>query len=164
MVLLLRYWPHALIVVCVAALAWVAGTNLYQWGYDTANVRAEKIIGEFAKAEAEAQAKARAEEQAKVEAVAKAADAYEKGKADAQAGYERDLADLRTGNLRLRQYWQASVATCELSAGSAAALHAEQQAQLRAESAARIVRLGAEADAQVRALQAAYEALRRPAP
>lgn len=162
--IVLRYLPHALIATVLLAVAWFIGSGLYQWGYDTANVRAEKVIGEFARAEAEAQEKARAAERQMAEAVAEAANEYERGMADARAKADRVVADLRAGNLRLRQHWQASVATCELSGSAAAALHAEQQAQLRAESAARIVRLGAEADAQIRALQEAYEALRRPAP
>jgi FtsZ-interacting cell division protein ZipA len=162
--LIARYLPHILIVAVLATIVAVVGHAVWTWGYDTANVRAEKIIGDFAKAEAEAQAKARAEEQAKAAAVAKAAEEYERGKADAQAKADRVVADLRAGTVRLRQHWQAAVATCDVSRDSAAALAAEREAELRAESAARIVRIGAEADAKVRALQDAYEALRRPAP
>lgn len=162
--LIARYWPHALIAVCLLAIAGVIGSGLYQWGYDTANVRAEKVIGEFAKAEAEAQEKARAVEQRRAEDLAALDAKYQRELDDAKGKAESVAADLRAGNLRLRQHWQASIATCELSADSAAALHADEVAQLRAESAARIVRLGAEADAQIRALQEAYEALRRPAP
>ena len=164
MIGLIRYWPHALIAVCLLAIAGVIGHAVWTWGYDTANVRAEKVIGEFAKAEAVAQEKARAVEQRRAEDLAALDAKYQRELDDAKGKAESVAADLRAGNLRLRQHWQASIATCELSADTTAALHAEQQAQLRAESAARIVRLGAEADAQIRALQEAYEALRRPAP
>lgn len=162
--LIARYLPHILIGLVLAAILGVVGHAVYTWGYDTANVRAEKIIADFAKAEAEAQAKAREIERRRVESIAEieAKHASELGRIESEV--ETLVSDLRAGTVRLRQHWQAAVATCDVSRDSAAALAAEREAELRAESAARIVRIGAEADAKVRALQDAYEALRRPAP
>jgi len=163
MVLLLRYWPHALIVVCVAALAWVAGTNLYQWGYDTANVRAEKIIGEFAKAEAEAQENARAVEQRRVEDLAALDAKYQREMADAKARGESVAADLRAGNRSLRREI-AAYATERLSRDSTATGELSEAAQRGAALVGDAVGIGAECDATQAALIEAYEKLRRPAP
>ena len=163
-----RYWPHILGVLIYTAIVGLIGHAVGEWQGNKRAAKAELALSHLERDSAyrlaEEQAKARAEEQAKAAAVAKVAEQYEREKADAQAKSEAVVAGLRAGTVRLRQHWQAAVATCELSAGSAAARHADEITQLRAESAARIVRLGAEADAQVRALQEAYEALRRPAP
>ncbi len=166
--LLARYWPHILIVVFYTAIVGVLGHAVGDWQGDRRANKAELALAhvqrDAAQQVAVAEAKARQVEQDRAEAVAQVADAYEKGKADAQAKADRVVADLRAGNVRLRQHWQGAIATCDVSRDSAAALAAEREAELRAESASRIVRIGAEADAKVRALQDAYEALRRPAP
>lgn len=75
---------------------------------------------------------------------------------DAQAAADRTVADLERGNLRLRAHWEGCQATSSLSAAAAIAAGAGDAAELRAASAARIVRLGAECDAQVLGLQRAY--------
>ncbi|MBH1388666.1 endopeptidase [Stenotrophomonas maltophilia] len=79
---------------------------------------------------------------------------YEKEKNDAKTASERLVADLRAGNQRLHQRWQASVATAELSAAAAAASQPDGRADDRIESAGRAVGAAAQCDAQVRALQA----------
>ncbi|CCP15863.1 putative endopeptidase [Stenotrophomonas maltophilia RA8] len=79
---------------------------------------------------------------------------YEKEKNDAQKVSDRLIADLRAGNQRLHQRWQASVATAELSAAAAAASQFDGRADDRIESASRVVGAAAQCDAQVRALQA----------
>lgn len=166
--LLARYWPHILGVLIYTAIVGLIGHAAGEWQGDRRAAKSELALSnaerDAAYQVAEAEAKARKVEQERAAAVAEAADAYEKGRADAQAKADRVVADLRAGTVRLRQHWQAAVATCDVSRDSAAALAAEREAELRAESAARIVRIGAEADAKVRALQDAYEALRRPAP
>lgn len=143
-------------LVLLGALSY-AGYQAYDWAYtngeNAANVRAEKVIAEFARKEAEAQAKARQAEQANARAVAKAAEEYERGKADAKATGDRVAAGLLAGTERLRDEWAAERATNRLSDAATAARHADELAQLRAASAGRIVQIGAEADAQVRGLQ-----------
>jgi hypothetical protein len=97
---------------------------------------------------------ARTAEQDKAKALADIGAAYEKGKEDANASAAAVVADLRAGNLRLRDHWQGCVATAGLSAASAAAASGDGGAELRARGAGDLVRLGARCDAQVRALQA----------
>lgn len=63
-----------------------------------------------------------------------------------------DLADLRSGNLRLREQWRGCEAR-QAQVGGAAG-QSDGGADLRAESASRIVRAAAECDAQVKGLQA----------
>lgn len=79
---------------------------------------------------------------------------YEKEKNDAQTASDRLVADLRDGNQRLHQRWQASIATAELSAAAAAASQPDGRADDRIESAGRAVGAAAQCDAQVRGLQA----------
>src|SRR3546814_4987591 len=80
----------ALIAAGLIALAlWTAYNFAYGNGYNAANVRAEKIIGEFARAEAEAQGRARAAERRQAEAIADITEQYERDRADAQAAANR---------------------------------------------------------------------------
>lgn len=79
---------------------------------------------------------------------------YEKEKADAQTASDRLIADLRAGNQRLHQRWQAAVATADLSAAAAAGSQPDGRADDRIESAGRAIGAAAQCDAQVRALQA----------
>lgn len=80
---------------------------------------------------------------------------------NAQAKGDVVVADLRAGTLRLQNQW----AGCEAAAGmSSAAIRAGQldaAAARRAESAAAIVRIGAEADARIRSLQSVIKADRQ---
>ncbi|EPK4167819.1 lysis system i-spanin subunit Rz [Stenotrophomonas maltophilia] len=78
---------------------------------------------------------------------------YEKEKADAQTASDRLIADLRAGNQRLHQRWQAAVATADLSAAAAAGSQPDGRADDRIESAGRAIGAAAQCDAQVRALQ-----------
>lgn len=79
---------------------------------------------------------------------------FEKEKADAQAVSERVVADLRAGNLRLHQRWQAAVATSELSSAAAAASGVNGGAADREASAGRIIGAASACEAQVAGLQA----------
>lgn len=79
---------------------------------------------------------------------------YEKDKADAQAASDRLVADLRAGNQRLHDRWQAAIATSELSAAAAAGALADGGAADRYESAGRAIGAADACDAQVMALQA----------
>ena len=161
--------PYAREIGALLILAAIVGAGWAGWEFRDrsadieaaeARAHAEKVIGDFAKAEAELQAKYRKAERARTEAVARASKQYAKGREDAQDKADAVVADLRAGNVRLRQHWQGAVATCGVSRDSAVALAAERYAELREQGAADLVRLGAEADAQVRALQEAYEAMR----
>lgn len=103
-----------------------------------------------ATATAKAQADARAKEQAAGERQAAIEAQYLKDQQDAQAEYDRVVAALRAGELKLRQRWRcpASVPGIANTAGQP-----DAGADDGAESAARIVRAAAECDAQVKGLQ-----------
>lgn len=95
-----------------------------------------------------------AAERGRAQAANDLAATYEKEKNDAQKASDRLVADLRVGNQRLHQRWQASVATAELSAAAAAGSQLDGRADDRIESAGRAIGATAQCDAQVRALQA----------
>ncbi|HDS1631582.1 TPA: endopeptidase [Stenotrophomonas maltophilia] len=95
-----------------------------------------------------------AAERASAQAANHLAAKFEKEKNDAQKASDRLVADLRAGNQRLHQRWQATVATAELSAAAAAASQPDGRADDRIESAGRAVGAAAQCDAQVRGLQA----------
>lgn len=106
-----------------------------------------------ARAEANATAAMLAAERGSAAAANALAATYEKEKDDAQKASDRLIADLRAGNQRLHQRWQATVATAELSAAAAAASQPDGRADDRIESAGRAVGAAAQCDAQVRGLQ-----------
>lgn len=98
-----------------------------------------------------AQARKREREwQAQADAIATQ---YEQEKSDAEETHARVVADLRSGNTRLRAHWQGCVATSDLSAAAQAAASADVATKLREQGAADLVRLGAQCDAEIRAWQ-----------
>ncbi|HGM6720216.1 TPA: endopeptidase [Stenotrophomonas maltophilia] len=107
-----------------------------------------------ARAEADAAAETLKAERGSAVAANTLASKYEKEKDNAQKATDRLIADLRAGNQRLHQRWQATVATAELSAAAAAASQPDGRADDRNESAGRAIGAAAQCDAQVRALQA----------
>lgn len=113
-----------------------------------------EIERDAARAEADAAAKTLKAERGSAAAANNLASKYEKEKNDAQKASDRLIADLRAGNQRLHQRWQASVATAELSAAAAAGSQPHGRADDRIESAGRAIGAAAQCDAQVRALQA----------
>lgn len=153
----LRYWPQILLSVAVAGLLAWAGGQVYQAGYNAANVRAERIIGEFAKAEAEAQAKAREAERRAVERIAEIEAVQAAQQERIESEVEARTRDLRTGNLRLRREI-AALATASVSREAAATAESEAAAARGAELVAAAVGVGAACDARVQALIEAYEA------
>ncbi len=79
--------------------------------------------------------------------------AYEKGKKDAEATAKRTVADLRAGNLVLRDRWASCQASSGLPRPTAAPGEPDAGTADRAESAGRIVQAAAQCDAQVKGLQ-----------
>lgn len=79
---------------------------------------------------------------------------YERGKADAESNAAGIIRDLESGALRLRAHWAAERATDKVTDAATAARVADEQAQLRREGAAALVRLYDEADRQIEGLQA----------
>lgn len=135
-----------------------AGLQTYRLAIQTtATARAELRLADATadaeKARADAQEAARQAEKEEATRLVKAAADYEKQMQEAADEYESVIAGLRSGQLRLRNHWQGCVATAELSATATAPAIADEAARLRREAASRIVRVGAECDAQVLGLQ-----------
>lgn len=148
-----------------------AGWAGWEWRDRSADAEMATLVAQHATEMAghertarEASERARLAERARVDGLAAIAEQSEVRIREIQSKADALAAGLRAGNVRLRQHWQGAIATCDLSRDTAAALAAEREAELREQGAADLVRLAAEADAQVRALQEAYEAMRRPAP
>lgn len=97
-------------------------------------------------------------------AISKIAGQHERDKYEIEQQASADLADLRAGNLRLHDRWQACSATAGLSSAVSTASQPDGGSDDRAESATRIVRAAAECDAQVKGLQAVVLADRGQAP
>lgn len=149
----LGYTSLALLAVCIA----LGGTLLLT----RANARADaaQAAKDFAshlaldaEAEARAQQAARDTEQRHARELNEIAARYEQDKRDAQAKADAVVADLRSGNLRLRREWQGCE-TNSLSRAAASASQPNDRADDRERLASLVVRAGAECDARVKALQ-----------
>jgi hypothetical protein len=136
-----------LVVAVVGGCLWLSYHWAYKHGYNAANVRAEKIIGEFMSAEADAQRDARKAEQGMQAAVNKLAVEYQRGFDDGKHTEASTVAGLRAGTVRLQDLWRGCE-THRLSAGAESARAIDDADQRRAEAAGRVVRVGAECDAR----------------
>jgi len=91
-------------------------------------------------------------EQVRAQRMYELAAEYEQERKDAQAVADRTIADLRAGNVRLREQWRGCpephMPGLDASAGEPDAAERDRE-----ESAGRIVRAAVECDAQVRGLQ-----------
>ncbi|MBK0011125.1 endopeptidase [Stenotrophomonas sp. S41] len=145
------------ILLLLAVVVWQRGSvSIAHRAADQAASSRDAMESErdAARAEADAVAQTLKAERGSAAAANALASQYEKEKTDAQKASDRLVADLRAGNQRLHQRWQASVATAELSAAAAAAGQPDGRADDRIESAGRAVGAAAQCDAQVRGLQA----------
>ena len=154
-----RYWPHLLGVGLLALLAVMGYRWAYGNGYSAANARAEKIIGEFAKAEAKAQEDARIREQEILAGHHAAAQKWETQRDEIEAERDALAGRIAAGNQRLQPWWECPASGVPDTAGAAAV--ADEVARLRAESAARAVAAAEQCDAQIRGLQAVVRADRK---
>lgn len=134
-------------------LAWGVHNHVWQSGYAAGRGQLQaKIDADAAKAVKEA----RTAEQAERNAQQDIGEQYEQDKANAQATEAAVVSDLRSDNLRLRRLWQGCEgAKARVPATAGAEPQSDGDAELRAEAAGSVVRVGADADAQVIALQAA---------
>ena len=90
--------------------------------------------------------------------------AYEKGKADAEANAKRIVADLRAGNLVLRDRWASCQASSGLPRPTPDTSEPDARTADRDESAGRIVQAAAQCDAQVKGLQSLLRLERQSQP
>lgn len=156
-------WKFTAIVVSVLAAALLIAALYFRGTAAVSDARADKAEQEAdqARAQVDALTKTLETERKRANEMTAIAKDYEEQKDAAAAESDRIIADLRAGNLRLRQLWQAQAATADLSQAVASAAKPDEGARDREESAARIVRAADECDAQVRGLQRVIEADRR---
>lgn len=145
--------------VCAAVFGTVQSVRLAH--EQTAKAQVAKQWAEAKAAQSDAEAKAseaaRNQEQTRVRYVNGVAASYEKGKADAQATADHVADDLRAGNIRLRGEIRA-LATDRVSGNAPAAGQPSDAAERGAELAGAAIGVGADCDARVAALIAAYDA------
>lgn len=156
----------AALLVLIAGAFWAG----WEWRDRSADIAAAKVvadanakIAEMAKAEADAQAKARNAEHRLAERNSEIEQKLAQELNNAKRREQNRVADLERGAVRLRREIGA-LHTERLSSSAAAAGELSQEARRGAELVAAAIAVGAACDAQVRGLQEAYEALRRPAP
>lgn len=151
MTFLLRYWPHLLaILLAFGAGAW-AGSQLGNARANKAELALSHVQRDAAQQLAAEEARARQAEHRHAADMARIGQEHQEALRNAQAGFDRTVADLRSGNLRLQERWRSCAANLPGSGGAGSS--ADAAADDRSESAGRIVRAAAECDAQVLGLQ-----------
>ena len=139
-----------IVYVGLLALVFALASGHYREQRDEARKQYADHIQADEAALAKAKADAKAAERKQKQAMANAAAQYEQDKAHALAAKNRVIADLRAGTLKLRSQWRGCVARTGAADGAEGS---DAAADLRSESAGRIVRAAADADAQVTYLQ-----------
>jgi hypothetical protein len=161
--LLLKSWFSGLweILKAVPWQAWAAllalgllmgyGTIKYQAGYEAAEQvyieKAEKHLKADADKDAKLKARMLVIEQGHRDAMNKIADIYVGKMGEGYEKRDKIIADLRSGNARLRKHWGSCPATGS-STGSS-----DEDASLRAIDTGNLIRAGSDCDATISALQ-----------
>ena len=128
-----------------------------EWRDRSADLAESRQEAKALTSQVEAVQGARTIEQSQGQALATIGAKHEEDREAAEAVPAAVVADLRAGNLRLRDGW-ASCETQRLSDASAAARERDAAAQRRAEFAGAVVRAGRDADDQLAACQAVIRA------
>lgn len=159
--ILAKLWPvvagGALLLVLAAGGvgAWI-GHGLGTAAGDSRAAKAELALSNAERHAAQqlalAEAKARAQELAHALALAAIGERYEQDKLDAQRKADAVVADLRAGNIRLHDRWQACSAT-RVPSTEPGPGELDASADDRSASAGRIIAAAAACEAQVRGLQ-----------
>ncbi len=146
-------------ILAAAALAliacnglWYAAWQLARTQRATALAQATTLRADLARQRAEGLAAARASEAAQAARIDTIRTIVEQELTDAATRHHQVVAALRADNLRLRQHWQGCAAAAVPAPGPAAGA-ADAAAHLRSAGAGDLVRIGAECDARIRALQ-----------
>lgn len=150
------------LLVFVAWSAAMFGSG-WAWRGDRADGRESDQRAAGAEAVKDQVNQVRATEHQKAEALATIGAKHEEDRTAATAIPAAVAAELRSGNLKLRDGW-ASCETQRLSEASAATAERDAATQRREEFASRVVRIGRDADDQLRACQAVIEADRSSGP
>lgn len=150
-----------ILLTILAAALLALGYSL--WMAERADKRADVAEAElaFAAAANDALVETLETERAKAAALADIGTQHEEDRREAETVPAAVVADLRAGNLQLRKEW-AGCETQRLSDATAATLERDALAQLRDEAAGAVVRVGRDADDQLRACQAVILADRSP--
>lgn len=160
-------WRGATLLALSAVLG--GALAVQTWRLDSTQVELTSVKGEFrgyqdrmiaatAKVAALAE-KAHVEYQ---EASARAESAYQAGRDSAEQHQATVVADLRSGNLRLREQWRGCVSAASPGQAPGTAPSGQDAAdELRTEAAGRVVSVGREADLTAAWLQAELLATRR---
>lgn len=146
----------ALIIAAILGLGGAGAAGYHKGKAEAervAKIDMEKHLGEDREAERLATEVANRQKDELAAAQNAVSAAYEKGKSDAEATAKRTVADLRAGNLVLRDRWASCQANADLPRAAAAPGEPDAGTADRAESAGRIVQAAAQCDAQVRGLQ-----------
>lgn len=146
------------VLVMVCGFGYVKG---HAAGEAVGNARVATLTAQYAQAQANAAADAQAKQTSLQNQIADIDAHHAQELQHAKQDADAVIAGLRAGTLRLRRDWAGCQATAGVSQATAGADQPDAAAERRAESAAAIVRIGAEADAQIRALQAVVKADRQ---
>lgn len=145
---------YALLAAVALALSFWAG---WSWRGDRAKGTESDQRANVAEAVVDQVNEARAVEHSQADTMATIGAKYEDDRAAAPAVADAVVADLRSGALRLRH----DLAACHtdlLSQTAAGTLERDAATQRREEFASRVVRIGRDADDQLRACQAVIQA------
>lgn len=150
---------NLILAILLAAIVGMGGAGAA--GYHKGKIDAERVakiaMDKHLVADSEAEQDAKDEAARYKDALTTAQNAvsaaYEKGKIDAEANAKRVIADLRAGNLVLRDRWTSCQASSGLSRPATDTSEPDAGTADRDESAGRIVQAAAQCDAQVKGLQ-----------
>ncbi len=131
----------------ILALGLLYGHGRYNAGQANVQTKFDAYKAEMIAKTAAAKTAAQRAETAQAGAIAQALADYKKGKSDAKGKGAAVTVGVKSGSIRLRDHWACP------GLPKAAADPGPDPADLRAESAGRIVAAGADADAQVTYLQ-----------
>ena len=146
----------ALIIAAILGLGGAGAAGYRKGTVDAeraAQIAMDKHLAEDRESERAAEQEANRYKDALATAQNAVSAAYEKGKKDAEATAKRTVADLRAGNLVLRDRWASCQASADLPRAAANSSEPDAGTADRNESAGRIVQAAAQCDAQVRGLQ-----------
>jgi len=144
--------------LALAGGLWLAYSTVEGMGYDRGRAEGDAALSAYRQQvegdRAQSEWEARQREATHRAELAAIADRYEQEQADAQASADAVAADLRAGNLRLRDHWQGcESAKARVPATAGGASEPDGGAGLREQGAGDLVSVGAECDAIVRGLQ-----------
>lgn len=142
------------LLLALVAVAGVQQLRVMDAQLAAAEVQRElsELQGAVAAERAKAEREAREAEQRQRDALDAIERMYKTEMSHAQDVQAAVVADLHNDNLRLREHWRGCE-TSRLSATAANSARTDDAADLRAAGAGDLVRLGAECDATIRALQ-----------